>query len=82
MTNRLQKIEKEIKNMSDDKFSELLTDSGVKEEQWVPEYGERYWYVMTMGDVNVSFWNNDPEDNFRLLMNNVFKTEDEAGIQR
>ncbi len=82
MTNRLQKIEKAIKNMSDDKFNELLNELGVKEEQWVPEIYETYWSVLGSGYVDCKDWRGDGIDNYRLLMNNVFKTEDEAGIQR
>ena len=83
MTNRLQKIEKAINNMSNDKFNELLNDLGVKEEkQWVPEYREWYWGTMATGEVRESHWENDVVDNYRLLMNNVFKTEEEAEAQR
>ena len=77
---RLQKIEKVINNMSDDEFNELLNELGVK-EQWVPEYDERYWYVATSGYVFDSIWLNDKFDRHILLMNNVFKTEEEAKVQ-
>ena len=82
MTNRIQKIEKAINDMSDDKFNELLNDLGVKEEkQWVPEYGEKYWYIATAGYAFDSIWLNDDFDRHILLMNNVFKTEEEAEAQ-
>jgi hypothetical protein len=83
MKNRLQKIEKAINSMSDDKFNELLNELGVKEEkQWVPERGEWYWSVMGTGTACHILWENRSFDNFRLLMNNVFKTKEEAGVQR
>ena len=81
MTNRLQKIEKAINSMSYEKFNELLNELGVK-EQWVPDYTERYWVTMDTGEVGDSRWENDVVDNYRLLMNNVFKTEEEAEAQR
>ena len=83
MSNRLQKIEKAIKNMSDDKFNELLDELGVKKEkQWVPKFCETYWSVLGSGYVDCNYWHGDDMDNYRLLMNNVFKTEEEAEAQR
>lgn len=80
---RLQKIEKAINNLSNEKFNELLNELGVKVDKWwVPRYVEDYYYVSESGDASKTFWNNDTCDNHRLLMNNVFKTEDEARIQR
>jgi hypothetical protein len=83
MKNRLQKIEKAINNMSDDKFNELLNELGVKvDKQWEPEYEERYWTNLGTGIVHDFYWVNSSADNYRLLMNNVFKTEEEAEAQR
>lgn len=83
MTNRLKKIEKAINSMSDDKFNESLNELGVKEnKQWVPKHGEKYWYVITTGDTINCHWLNDDFDSRLLLMNNVFKTEEEAWAQR
>ena len=82
MTNRLQKIEKAINSMSDDKFNELLNELGVNEDKrWKPEHREIYWYVDSFGEVTHAFWRNDKYDNYRLLMKNVFKTEEEAEAQ-
>ena len=83
MTNRLQKIEKTINSMSDEKFNELLNDLGVKEDkQWVPEIGEPCWVIFNTGVVARVVWFGNFVDNYRLLMNNVFKTEEEAEAQR
>ena len=83
MTNRLQKIEKAINNMSDDKFNELLNELGVKEDkQWVPEIEEPCWVIFNTGEVARDIWLGVFADNYRLLMNNVFKTEEEALAQR
>ena len=83
MKNRLQKIEKAINSMSDEKFSELLNELGIKEnKRMVPEYGELYWVVNGLGVTEYGTWVNDKYDNYRLLMNNVFKTEQEALAQR
>lgn len=82
MTNRLQKIEKAINSMSDDKFNELLNELGVKEDKrWVPEFGEDYWCILASGNTCNFRWVNDRTDNYRLIMNNVFKTEEEAESQ-
>ena len=82
MINRLQKVEKAINSMSDEKFSELLNDLGVKEEkQWKPEYDKRYFYVDDLGQIDYTMWKNDGIDYYRLLMKNVFKTEEEAKAQ-
>lgn len=83
MTNRIQKVEKAINSMSDDKFNELLNELGVKEEkQWVPEYNERYWGVTSIGNPDYFVWEDNQYDNYALLMNNVFKTKEEAEAQR
>ena len=81
MKNRLQKIEKAINNMSDDKFNELLNELGIREEQWVPEIYETYWTVLGSGYVDCTNWLGDDMDNHRLLMKNIFKTEEEAKAQ-
>lgn len=83
MTNRIEKIEKAINNMSDDKFNELLNELGVKEDkQWVPEIGEKYWYVLTTGDTLNTTWLDCEFDRHLLFMKNVFKTDEEALAQR
>ena len=83
MTNRLQRVEKAINNLSNDKFNELLNELGVKEDkQWIPEIDEWYWVVDSLGEPECYTWVNNEYDNYALLMNNVFKTEEEAEAQR
>lgn len=82
MTNRLQKIEKSINSMSDEKFNELLNELGVKvDKQWKPEDGEQYWFVLASGGTLNNRWSNEGFDRLQLLMKNVFKTEEEARAQ-
>jgi hypothetical protein len=63
--------------VSDESF-EALKKSLIKEERWVPEYEDDYFYVDNMGDKEHSTWQVFSSDYFRLGQNNVFKTEEEA----
>lgn len=63
--------------ISDERF-EALKKSLIKEERWVPEIGDMYYFLNVNGTAVVIDWNNDKGDFFRLGQNNVFKTEEEA----
>jgi hypothetical protein len=44
---------------------------------WKPEFGEKYYYITTRGDVAYNTFNNSL-DEYRLSFRNVFKTAEEA----
>lgn len=62
----------EIINKAQKKISELKKD---KKEQWIPEYGEKYWYYDKDLEICVQkFWEEDRWDKLRLENTRVFKT--------
>lgn len=63
--------------ISDESF-EALKKSLIKEERWVPEIGDMYYFLNVNGTAVVIDCNNDKGDLFRLGQNNVFKTGEEA----
>jgi len=62
----VEKIEKEIA---------ALTPSGI----WVPEFGERFWFVNAVGDLSEGLWCGYTTDQYRLSIGNVFRPGDEQG---
>lgn len=54
-------------------FSEWL--SSQPEEEWVPEIGEKYWRVDSMGKVYDNRWDNYEVDNAYLAVGNCYRTE-------
>ena len=53
-----------------------------KEEKWIPEIGEKYFFpdigLTRNSSPSLSIWANDKTDQHRLELNLVFKTEEEA----
>lgn len=45
---------------------------------WKPKYGETYWVVYSSGIIGDVHWGSDPDDNWRYLTSNCFKTKEEA----
>lgn len=46
--------------------------------RWEPKEYERYWYIDDSKDIYNSFWSEDEVDKWRKIINNIFKTEEEA----
>lgn len=44
----------------------------------IPEYGEKYFFVNSRGDIDYKFWEEIETDLFRFNTGNCFKTEQEA----
>lgn len=49
---------------------------------WKPEYGERYWFISTDGQISNCEWINDRIDRGRYSMRDCFKTKEEATFAR
>ena len=43
-----------------------------------PKYGDRYWYINTIGGIVEGIWFNEECDNRRFNFGNVFKTKKDA----
>lgn len=56
------------------KIQEMGVDTGNK---W-PKKEDRYWYIDELGESNISTYENDEIDHFRVSIGNVFKTKAEA----
>lgn len=48
------------------------------EEPWVPKKGEKYFFVMSYGDIDSIVWRDTNEDKFRLSVGNVHRTTSDA----
>lgn len=68
---------KEIE-ISDESFEAFKQQFLPKDKRWVPEYGEKYWYVNNVGNEDWRYYKNDVIDNFRINTGNCFKTREEA----
>lgn len=60
----------------EDKFPELI-----EEDKTSFSDGEKYYWLDSDGNVYPSFWENDSVDEGRLLIGNIFKTEEEAEFE-
>ena len=58
------------------KENHIADDS--KKVRWKPKDGETYYYVVSNGEIDYSFWMADATDEGRFNFGNVFKTEEEA----
>lgn len=66
----------EIINKAQKKISELKKD---KKEQWIPEYGEKYWYYDKDNEVVLcDNWADTNTDKMRLENKVIFETEEAA----
>lgn len=78
MTN-IEKVNKALENANEDKIKEVLDFLGYKEDgKFIPKYEERYYFIHGGGFVNFNYWVDDRVDNHTLLMNNIYRTEEEA----
>ena len=74
-----QEYENEIKELKE--RLEKLEAVKIKEPQskrWKPNENERYYTIDDNGDNCDLIWDNDRYDNWRYLIGNCFKTEEEA----
>lgn len=71
-------IETKQVEISDELYRQIL-DSQKPKGRWKPEDGDEYYFVEVDGNVdgNVFFSTNQP-DKWNLIVDNVFKTENEA----
>lgn len=72
-----------IVDLENDESTRWLIDNGFAEEViesgwWKPKYNEEYFYVGNDGSVYPCLWANDPLDNGKLKLGNVFKTAEAA----
>ncbi len=60
----------------EERFPELI-----EEDKTSFSDGEKYYWLDSDGNVYPSFWENDSVDEGRLLIGNIFKTEEEAEFE-
>lgn len=66
-------------SLNDEQIKELQAQLAEPvNKRWKPEINKRYYFVDECNCTNFNYWNNDEIDNFRYLIGNVFKTEQEA----
>lgn len=65
-------LEKQINDLKQKEIEESLR------ERWKPEYNETYYFIASDRDICHVHWRNDEVDNWRYLIGNIFKTEQEA----
>ena len=81
MTN-IDKLNKAMVGLSDDKIKEVLDFLGYKEDdKFSPKINEKYWFVdARTGKVNNFYWEDDSVDKYQLSLGNVYKTREEAAM--
>ena len=76
----------DMNNLTETEREQLLTlvtkaNKG-KSKVYVPEYGEKYWYIASDGQISIHvIWYNTPTDNNSLMVGNCFKTREEAEFE-
>ena len=77
----IDKLNKAMVGLSDDRIKEVLDFLGYKEDdKFSPKSGEKYWLVDAGGWVNDFIWENDRVDEYQLSLGNVYKTREEAAM--
>lgn len=78
MTN-IEKVNKALAGADEGKIKEVLDFLGYKEdEKFIPKYDEKYYFIDDRGVVDYRYWVDGKYGEYRLLMNNVYRTEEEA----
>ena len=78
MTN-IEKVNKALENADESKIKEVLDFLGYEEDgKFIPEIDELYCVITPLGNIEFHVWKNDKYDNHALLMNNVYRTEEET----
>ena len=78
MTN-IEKVNKALENADESKIKEVLDFLGYEEDsKFIPKKGERYYFIAGLGFIKYHYWVDDEYDNYVLLMNNAYRTEEEA----
>ena len=71
------KIE-ELRKEFNEKIDELKREYKEKNEKWIPEVGDRYYFIDEELNVDWQWFDNDDTDEAIFKNNKIFKTEEEA----
>lgn len=74
---KIQELEQKVKELSEE-LEQLKNQEKVAYSRFIPEIGDKYWYVSSMGMIyNCNFENNIFEQ-YKIANSPVFRTEEEA----
>lgn len=74
---KIQELEQKVKELSEE-IKQLKNQEKVAYSRFIPEIGDKYWYVSSMGMIyNCNFENNIFEQ-YKIANSPVFRTEEEA----
>lgn len=71
---KIEELRKEFNN----KIDELKREYKEKNEKWIPEVGDRYYFIDEELNVDWQWFDNDDTDEVIFKYNKIFKTEEEA----
>lgn len=70
------KLEKELASLKE--RVNIEPQENLEPKVYLPEIGEKYWYLFATGEVANYIWKNDKTDNDLFTQGNVFLTQQEA----
>ena len=74
---KIEELEQKVKELSEE-IEQLKNQEKVAYSRFIPEIGDKYWYVSSMGVIyNCNFENNIFEQ-YKIANSPVFRTEEEA----
>ena len=74
---KIEELEQKVKELSEE-IEQLKKQEKVVHSRFIPEIGDKYWYVSSMGMIyNCNFENNIFEQ-YKIANSPVFRTEEEA----
>ena len=74
---KIEELEQKVKELSEE-IEQLKNQEKVVHSRFIPEIGDKYWYVSSMGMIyNCNFENNIFEQ-YKIANSPVFRTEEEA----
>lgn len=74
---KIENLEKQLAEMQDE-LNKLKQVNVEKPKKWKPKKGQQYFYLGGMGEIHACLWTDSHGDDLRYLLNNVFRTENDA----
>ena len=70
-----------MENLTEEERNQLLAlvkKSTEKHKVWKPDYDEKYYFLTSYADIDITIWANDAPDKCKYAIGNCFRTHEEA----
>lgn len=74
---KIQELEQKVKELSEE-LEQLKKQEKVVSSRFIPEIGDEYWYVSSLGEIYNCNWENSKFNQYKIANTPLFRTEEEA----